>query len=519
MFRAKRDTWADTAYLELKDILNPSIFTGDDRPHCLENTRKETLQSIYDWVEAEGCPNVLLLIGAAGTGKSTIATTVAGEYQKRGYLGCYMFFVREKSDPGNVLQTVAYLLAEYSQPIAESISGQLKKSRNLGPLNQKVKFDILLRQPLSIAAIRIGSPILIVLDALDECGTQEARQGLIRVLRGGLPTLPPNFRVLITSRPEKDILAFTSLPPSKIQKLDLDHQTNENRLDVYAYIRYELEELRLFDTLCIPQGWPWEESIQCLADIANGSFNRASTAIKRISEEQSDKFLSLLDVASDGKTFLFNELYRTFLETALEWNEEVRETFVRTFSVMLFSNSALSHEAINGVLGVDTAPDVLMCLKSLVVYEPGGPIVIRHTSFRDYLVSCKGNPWYIDPEVQKVYIASRCLERMGDFLRYNICDIPSIYVLNSDVPDLENRVTQCIPPFLKYICCNWAQHLRDVPYSQDLCSQLRSFAHNQLLFWFEILSLTDTFDDHVGPALLLSIDWIGVSTFININVL
>ena len=176
-------------------------------------------------------------------------------------------------------------------------------------------------------------------------------------------------------------------------------------------------------------------------------------------------------------------------------------------------------EAINGILGVDTAPDVLMCLKSLVVYEPGGPIVIRHTSFRDYLVSCKGNPWYIDPEVQKVYIASRCLERMGDFLRYNICDIPSIYVLNSDVPDLENRVTQCIPPFLKYICCNWAQHLRDVPYSQDLCSQLRSFAHNQLLFWFEILSLTDTFNDYVGPALLLSIDWIGVSTFININVL
>ena len=284
----------------------------------------------------------------------------------------------------------------------------------------------------------------------------------------------------------------------------------ESKLDVFTYIKHELEGLRSSKTLRIPQGWPWEESIQCLADIANGSFNRASTAIKRISEEQSDKFLSLLDVASDGKTFLFNELYRTFLETALEWNEEVRETFVRTFSVMLFSNSALSHEAINGILGVDTAPDVLMCLKSLVVYEPGGPIVIRHTSFRDYLVSCKGNPWYIDPEVQKVYIASRCLERMGDFLRYNICDIPSIYVLNSDVPDLENRVTQCIPPFLKYICCYWAHHLRDVPYSRELCYQLRSFVYNQLLFWFEVL-LTNTFNEHVGPALLFAIEWVGVS--------
>ena len=38
----------DTVYLELKNILNPSIFTGDHRPECLENTRKRTLEDIYD---------------------------------------------------------------------------------------------------------------------------------------------------------------------------------------------------------------------------------------------------------------------------------------------------------------------------------------------------------------------------------------------------------------------------------------------------------------------------------------
>ena len=108
--------------LGLKKKLNPSDFSGDDLSECLENTRKQTLQRIYDWVNAEGCPNVLLLIGAAGTGKSTIATTVAGEYQKRGQLGCYMFFVRGKSDPGNVLQTIAYSLAVYNQSIAEYLA-------------------------------------------------------------------------------------------------------------------------------------------------------------------------------------------------------------------------------------------------------------------------------------------------------------------------------------------------------------------------------------------------------------
>ena len=168
IFRMKRDIQADTVYLEPKNILNPSIFTGDHRPECLENTRKRTLEDIYDWANAKGRSNVLLLIGAAGTGKSTIATTVAGMYQKKGQLGCHMFFIRERSHPGNVLQTIAYLLAEYSQPIAESLSEQLKKSGNLDSSNLKVKFDILLQQPLSTVATEVGHPVLIVLDALDE---------------------------------------------------------------------------------------------------------------------------------------------------------------------------------------------------------------------------------------------------------------------------------------------------------------------------------------------------------------
>ena len=124
--------------------MNPSELTGDDRPECLENTRRETLDSIYQWVDAREYPNVLLLIGAAGTGKSTIATTVAGEYQRRRQLGCHMFFLREKSHPGNVLQSIAYSLAAYSQTIAESLVDQLKDTGVLGPSNLKTKFEILL---------------------------------------------------------------------------------------------------------------------------------------------------------------------------------------------------------------------------------------------------------------------------------------------------------------------------------------------------------------------------------------
>ena len=495
----------------MKNRPKPADFDGDDRPECLGNTRRETLQSIYQWVNAKGYPNVLLLIGAAGTGKSTIATTVAGEYQRRCQLGCHMFFLREKSHPGNVIQSIAYSLAEYSQTIAESLVDQLKGRGDLGPSNLKTKFDILLREPLYAAAIEVREPILIVLDALDECGTPESRRSLINVLRDGLPTLPPNFRFIITSRPENDILTFTSSRYPNVQTFDLDNQIDENKIDVFTFIEHELEELRSSETLRVPEDWSWDEGLQRLASTAGGLFIWASTAIKFISEKKLDRFERLKSLVENRNAPNLNELYATILKNAFEWNEKEKEAFVGVFSFILFSKFSLSDEDINGILGIDTTPDVLIYLRSLVAYEPGNRIMIRHTSFYDYLVSCEGEPWHVDPSVQRAYIASKCFERMGDLLKYNICNILSSFALNSDVPDIDNRVTRCIPPFLNYICCNWFHHLRDVSYSQHLCSKLQSFVYNQLLFWFEVLSLNNTFNHHVGPALLFAIEWVGVS--------
>ncbi|PAV14658.1 nucleotide-binding-oligomerization-domain like receptor [Pyrrhoderma noxium] len=494
---------------ELKNILNPSIFTGDDRPECLENTRKKTLEYIHDWVNAEGPPNVLLLIGAAGTGKSTIATTVAGMYQKKGQLGCHIFFVREKSDPRNVLQTIAYLLADYNQLIAESLSEQLKKSGNLGSSNLKAKFDILLQQPLSAVATEVGHPVLIVLDALDECGTPEQRQSLLDVLRDCLTALPDNFRVLITSRPDEDIDILIDSHHLRVKILD--QHSNESKDNVSTYIKFQFNEMKSSGKLKIPSGCDWDDSINKLVQGADGLFIWASTAIKFVKEEKWSRYRCFQDLVSNANSLKLDELYKTVLFHALKWNEGDKEIFRSIFSLILFAKRPLCDREINEILDVemDVTSNVLSYFRSLVRYEEGQPIRIHHTSFYDYLISCEGSAWYIDAEVQKSYIATKCLERMGELLKYNICNLQSGYVLNSDIPDLENRVVQCIPPSLEYICCNWAHHLRDVPYTQELCSQLQSFAHNQLLFWFEVLSLTDTFNNNVGPALQYAIDWVG----------
>ena len=494
--------------------MNPSIFTGNDRPQCLDNTRKETLQNIYNWVNAEGYPNIFLLIGAAGAGKSTTATTVAGVYQRRRQLGCHIFFVRGRSQPGDVFQTIAYSLSVHNQTMAETLVSHLKDIGDLEPSNLKTKFEILLREPLSAIATSVRSPTLIVLDALDECGTPETRRNLMNILYDELLTLPPNYRFLITARPEEDILPFVSLSPLAVHALNLDYRIEESRLDVYTYTKHELEKLKSSKSFVVPQDWDWDEGIRRLADTADGLFIWASTAVRFVKEEKlsRSRYRCFERLVSNANSLKLDELYKTVLDHALEWNEEYKNIFRSIFSLILFAKRPLSDKEINEILDLeDVTSDVLSYFRSLVRYEEGQPIKIYHASFYDYLISCEGSAWYIDVGVERENIARRCLERMGKSLRHNICKILPTYVLNRDVPDLDERMVQCIPPSLKYICCNWAHHLRDVTYSQELCSRLQSFAHNQLLFWFEVLSLTNTFNNNVGPALQFAIDWIGVS--------
>ena len=102
----------------------------DDQHDCLEGTRLETIQEISQWIESNGS-NVCLLLGAAGTGKSAIAATVAKKYRALDNLGCYLIFRKGKSEPELVLRSIAYNLAMYNLTIAATIRDRIRRHGNL----------------------------------------------------------------------------------------------------------------------------------------------------------------------------------------------------------------------------------------------------------------------------------------------------------------------------------------------------------------------------------------------------
>ncbi len=129
--------------------------------------------------------------------------TIAQWARKEKFLGACFFCAYDEvelSDPALVFPTLALELARFD-PQYERALYELLKDKYIVPANLATQFNDLIRGPLS--ACQVERPIIIVLDALDECSPKEDVDEILRILlqldvglRGW-----KKLRILITSRP------------------------------------------------------------------------------------------------------------------------------------------------------------------------------------------------------------------------------------------------------------------------------------------------------------------------------
>jgi len=143
--------------------------------------------------------------------------------------------------------------------------------------------------------------------------------------------------------------------------------------------------------------------------------------------------------------------------------------------------------------------------------DPSVPIRPLHASFADFLTDCdRSHEFFIDSHTIHNDLAFASLRVMMNKLQFNICDLPSSYLPNSEVSDLDDRVKSCIPPELAYSCRFWAEHVRQAPFNSTLAVGVRGFFnHERSLFWFEALSLLNVVNTCAG-SLSSVIQWVMV---------
>ncbi len=95
---------------------------------CMGDTSVDLLAQIVAWSENPRKQCVFWLKGLAGTGKSTVARTIAHKLDKEGRLGATFFFSRGGGDHGHAAKffiSIAHCLAD---SIPDLSSGQHKRS-------------------------------------------------------------------------------------------------------------------------------------------------------------------------------------------------------------------------------------------------------------------------------------------------------------------------------------------------------------------------------------------------------
>ena len=502
---------------------------------CLEGTQEELLEEITTWINSaeEDTPRVFWLHGPTGTGKSSIAHTIAYRFQQLERLGsCFCF---DRSQMGErrhekVFSTIAKDLANHDRLLrrllARAIVGDNDALKNTTDILQQWKELIMI--PARALADAMMGPIVIVVDALDESGDPASRRILLRILGNAIEgsritDLPPNLRILLTSRPLPDIHAALDGGRHVRQKSMDSIPSESTRHDILRYVSNELSEVD-FER-------PGREVFTSLADSSGQIFEWARLACAYIRGDNTEtvlepwgRFNNIMGHSKPDHAPLLDKMYTFILETIFPKEQSSQrnrglERFKSAMAQILGTMEPLSLDSLTSMrchfkdladVGIGR---ILAPVASLLsgVTDPSVPIRPLHASFTDFLTDRdRSHEFFIDMHAIHNDLALASLTVMMKKLQFNICDLPSSYLPNSEVPDLDDRVKKCIPAELAYSCRFWTDHVREAQFNSALAEVVQAFFnHENLLFWFEVLSLLNVMNT---CARLLSsvIQWVMV---------
>ncbi|KAJ6501235.1 WD40-repeat-containing domain protein [Mycena vitilis] len=515
----------------------PARYNGENTPDkCMDGTRVEIIQDIMTFLTHAPDPlqRVLMLSGSAGSGKSTIAKTIACLLADSHVLGASFFFSRDYADRNNlrgVPSTLARQLADYDVKYRSLLLKFLDEDRN-GVLSAdpQLQFQELVVGLLEQTAPS-RTPCIICLDALDECG-KDRGQVLLRWLSDSIHRLPTHILFFLTGRPDvPSYLKFHTLRPL-IYNIILDDLAPDTvRHDVRLYVSQSLDGSRWIT----PSPWrPQDSDVDEITRRADGLFVFAATCVRyicadglRFDPQQSVDYLLegaplshldalyfrivneaiLLPTARDPRGTDYHSDAMQVLGTVLHLSEPLD-------LVSLAAVLQMKHEHIKRILTPLSA----------VIHLPDsvGTVKVIHLSFREFMISGileeqpdplssakkYGRPDLLcGTEYQQQLLTSNLIRVMQTELRFNICGLPTSYLRNSDMPEIQSRLRTSISGQLLYACRYWADHLTAVPFHFDIAQAAYKFLVDKFLFWLEVLSLTGFIGYGTG-ALSRCVAWI-----------
>ena len=487
-----------------------------NRRGCLRGTRKDVLWEIERWSTGEMEQHVFWLNGLAGTGKSTIAQTVAEAAFADGKLGASFFCSRDFAERSNlqaIFPTLAFQLAHQYPPFRRELLQVLKARRDAGRGSLCSQIETLLVGPLNAANIST----LIIIDALDECKDEEPSSAILSILSRYVDRIP-QVRFFITGRPEPRIRSGFRLeslrPITEVLKLhDVARSSVDH--DIKLYFRTQLADIAKSRSDCdFTEDWPNPSDIDVLCAKTAGLFIYASTVVKFVAfryqtpTQQLERIISSpQNTAHEGRAGV-DLLYTQILEQAaadvgiVQYDDEIYSHFKVVAGAVLLVYNPLSSKALSDLLKLSNIYTTLHSLHSLLLIpeSPEDPIHTFHKSFSDFLTDpnrCKDDKFLVKPSIHHAEILLSCLRLMKGKLKRNICNLDD-YAIPSEAKDFSAQKKNHIGDALGYACQFWTKHLlgvpSDSPCAQEVQRKIDQFFTTHFLHWIEVLVIVGNLD-------------------------
>ena len=502
-------------------------YEHEHEPLCLEDTRVQVLEQIRTWYSEGDKQPLFWLSGMAGTGKSTIARTVAHNLARQGKLGASYFFSRgggDRSQARKLFSSLALQLARTSMHLKELLTNAVADNEDisrqfvqeqwqkliLGPVND---YDNLQSKPLDL---------VIVIDALDECESDSDVKTLIRLLVQVDKFQSSRIRVFLTSRPELPIrLGFKQMPQLLHQDLvlhDVPSQVVEH--DIAIFLRHELS--RIQEEHCLAADWPVEDEVNTLLHRSEGLFIYAATVCRFIGDDLDlppKRLESVLHDTSADHLRQLDKMYRQVIRSSIpdryQGQERLKrhEELKKILGLLTVSFDTLSIVSLAGLLSKDSQA-VLALLRPLhsvlhVSELQNDPVRLLHPSFREFLLDQErhlADEIWIDAKTTHHEAFKQCFQVLPKTLKRDICGVEAPALSRAEIQ--KHVIDQGIPQCVRYACTYWIYHLNEAAEYDDPTDlnerESRGATFRDLFFyWLEVMALTGRAQDALNALVTL----------------
>ncbi|PON27141.1 hypothetical protein TGAM01_v204090 [Trichoderma gamsii] len=382
-----------------------------EQSYCLPGTRTEVIAQIRQWSTEQNGQSIFWLNGMAGTGKSTISRTVAQLSSNNDVLGASFFFKRGEGNRGRatfLFTTIAAQLVRRLPCLAPHIREVLVIDPFIHekPLNDQ--FQKLILDPLSKNPRCWGPNLLIAIDALDECGSEDDMRTMISVFSKAQETTSPRVKFFLTSRPELPIrLGFENIGGKYDNLLLASVPATTITLDIGLFMRNKLQAIKKDYNMSVSEhrkirpDWPGEDVLQKLIVTAIPLFIAAATICRFLSDRRLGSPHHQLNRLLEYQTIKISGMDMTYLPVldrliaglSPSRKQEVLHRFRYLIGSIVTLARPLSIRSLSRLLDIttDIIEDQLDLLHSVlsVPTDLDTPVRLLHLSFRDFLVDAE----------------------------------------------------------------------------------------------------------------------------------